>query len=213
MLETDADLVYCNMATLDRFGMRTFVSRPLPLSANTSREALLIGSYGADSTWLIKSEKLNNFFQYSYRSIDWATAMVNFPLMKVESVTEKLYLYRKHSNQMTSKSDYQLEAFNEIYPLWLKLNNSMNLPSLGLLDAATISFPQSGGEWSTEIQNWSVSLVSRINTLGEEESKRFEAIIGQRVFQSILRKGINTEIAKAQKYLRGFLNYQTRIHF
>ena len=213
MKEENADLVYCNMRTINRFGVRTLISRPIPLSADTATEALLVGSFGADSTWLLNFENLPNFFQFSYKSLDWATALVNFASINIRSVNENLYLYRQHSNQMTSKSEYFVQAFKEIYPLWRELNSQLNLPYLNQKDAATIAFPIGGGKWNLEIQNWSTAFIDRMNTYGEDQSERFEAILGQRVLQSVIKNGVHANFFHTQRLIKHFVSYQTKIQF
>lgn len=210
--EGELDLVFCQMETINSYGKKTRVSRPMPLTARTAREALLIGSYGADSTWLMKADCLIDFFQFSYQSIDWATALIKFPTIRVDAVQEKLYLYRKHSNQMTAKMNYSLDAFNEVYPLWLNLNNSMGLPELREVDAATISFPPVGRKWNAEVQNWTIALLDRISFLGNHEVRMYEAMFGQRALQSCTRNGVNCEVLLAKKYIHAFLGYQIRTH-
>ena len=209
--EGELDLVFCQMKTINSRGEKTRVSRPTPLTAKTATEALLIGSYGADSTWLIKSENLADFFQFSYQSIDWATALIKFPTIRVDCVQEKLYLYRKHSNQMTANTDYSLDAFNDIYPLWLNLNNSMGLPELSKVDAATISFPPVGRRWNSTLQNWTTAFLDRIEHLGNDELRMYEAMFGQRALQSFKHNGVNREFLLAKKYIHAFMEFQIRI--
>ncbi len=212
IIEEELDLVFCEMEAINKHGQKSRIARPTPLSANSAIEALLVGSYGADSTWLLKNEKLSGFFQFSYQSLDWATALINFPVMKIGSVEEALYLYRRHPKQMTSSSDYFLKAFDEIYPLWSNVNSHLALPRLSKEDAATIAFPPSGRKWNSEVQSWSIAFLNQISNLSRDESNRFEAILGQRAIQSIIGHGVNLEAFQTRKYIKSFFDFQTRIH-
>lgn len=212
IVDGEFDLVFCNMDRINSHGRKIRISRPTPQNANSAKEALLIGSYGADSTWLMRRETLTEFFQFSYQSVDWATALIKFPMIRVGSVTENLYLYRKHRYQMTFSSDYYLEAFNEIYPLWLNLNDSLSLPALSKEDAATISFPMMGSKWNSDVQKWTISFLDRIAPFGNHELARFEAILGQRALQSSFHNGATREVYHAKKYVKAFLDFQIKIH-
>lgn len=212
MIDEELDLVFCEMVAINKHGRKSRIARPTPLSANSAIEALLVGSYGADSTWLLKNEKLNGFFQFSYQSIDWATALIKFPKIKIGSVEEALYSYRRHPKQMTASAEYFSKAFDEIYPLWSNVNNHLALPRLSKEDAATIAFPPSGRKWNAEVQSWTVAYLNLITNLNKDQSKRFEAILGQRVVQSIIGHGVNLEVVQTRKYIKSFLEFQTRIH-
>lgn len=211
IIEEELDLVFCKMVAINKNGRKSRIARPTPDSANSAIEGLLVGSFGADSTWLLKTDNVNGFFQFSYQSLDWATALIKFPTMKVGSVDEALYSYRNHSNQMTSSTDYFSKAFDEIYPLWSNVNNHVTLPPLSKEDAATIAFPPSGRKWNSEVQSWSVAFLDRITNLNKDESKSFEAILGQRVLQSMIGHGLTFEAIQTRTYIKSFLDYQTRI--
>ena len=132
--------------------------------------------------------------------------------MKIGSVEEALYLYRRHPKQMTASADYFSKAFDEIYPLWSNVNNHLALPRLSKEDAATIAFPPSGRKWNAEVQSWTIAFLNLITNLNKDQSKRFEAILGQRVVQSIIGHGVNSEVVQTRKYIKSFLDFQTRIH-
>ncbi len=214
MIQEELDLVFCEMVVINKNGRKSRIARPTPHTANSTNEALLVGAYGADSTWLLKTDNLNGFFQYSYQSLDWATALIKFPTMKVGRVEEALYSYRNHPNQMTSSADYFSKAFDEIYPLWSNVNNRVSLPPLSKEDAATIAYPPSGRKWNSEVQSWTIAFldqITKLNRLNRDEPKNFEAILGQRVLQSIIGHGLTFEAIQTRKYIKSFFNYQTRI--
>jgi glycosyltransferase involved in cell wall biosynthesis len=209
--ESDADIVFCRMKKINPKGRFFRVSSVDPLISDLSTESLLLGSFGANSTWIIRQDKLKGFFQFSYQSLDWASALVGFPSMKVKGVDAQLYFYRKHEGQMTAKSEYNQTAFSEIYPLWAKLNAKLELPFLSQAEAAAIAFPSFGGKWTPLVQNWIECFLAQTVMKSGGNSTGYEAIIGQRMIQSILNDGIKLDFLKTQKYIWSYLYSQVKV--
>jgi hypothetical protein len=210
--ESDADIVFCRMKRINHNGRRSLVSPVAPLSSELITESLLLGSFGANSTWVIRQEKMNGFFQFSYQSLDWASALLGFPSMKVKGVNAELYKYRKHQGQMTASAEYTRTAFTEIYPLWTKLNTELELPFLSQTEAAAIAFPSFGGQWTPLVQKWVECFFAHVELKLSENPTGYEAIIGQRLIQAVINEGIKLDFIKSHKYIWKYLYSQVKVH-
>lgn len=111
--------------------MRKFskdVSKSLPSILGTfivndySSELLLLGSYGANATWLFEREwaTSNDVFLNRGDNSDWKSALRIFPKTKIVSINDELYYYRLHNLQTTKRTIYDnreleiaLEEFNQ----------------------------------------------------------------------------------------------------
>jgi glycosyltransferase involved in cell wall biosynthesis len=87
---------------------------------------LLLGSYGANASWCMRSEwwKKHSFFDHS-ESLDWRIALRAFPISKIEYLDIPLYYYRKHANQVTAKKDLTTEIMSATYLAWNDLAKSL----------------------------------------------------------------------------------------
>ena len=211
LIEENADLIYCGMRHVNKNGLKARLRKPVPSGSKYSKEALLLGSFGANSTWVMKSEILEGFFQFDYQAIDWASAITAFPRIRVSSVDEELYLYRSHSGQMTRKSSYVEKVFDQIYPLWLELNLKLGLPHLSKSDAATIAFPISGRKMSPEVMYWVEEFLARVDEFDEVQRLEFKQIIGQRFLQNLRFFGFSRTLLKNSNFVWKFIYFQTKI--
>ena len=124
---------------------------PFLLGINTSKVYhplfLILGSYGADATWLMRSDwwRQNAFFD-GYDCLDWRIALASFPKSEVFYCDQTLYFYRVHSDQSTNPkkrvSDLQLT-----YLLWRSLGIQYGLE--GLTEAVFYSM---AAPWATKPQ-------------------------------------------------------------
>jgi hypothetical protein len=118
--------------------MRKFskdVGRTLPSVLGTvgsieySPELLLLGSYGANATWLFSREWAitNNVFVNLGENSDWKSALRSFPNTKIVRIDEELYYYRLHNLQTTKKviSDHR-----ELQLFLRECNEKLGLPFL-----------------------------------------------------------------------------------
>ena len=88
---------------------------------------LLLGSYGADATWLMTAEwwQKNSFFDHEL-GLDWRIAMKSFFNSKIKYLDEVLYFYRRHESQ-SSKLDRTYRSYDSIYSTWKELCMSYDL--------------------------------------------------------------------------------------
>jgi glycosyltransferase involved in cell wall biosynthesis len=99
---------------------------------------LLLGSYGANASWCMRAEwwKRHSFFD-SKESLDWRIALQAFPISKIAYLDAPLYLYRKHSKQVTANKDLHTEIMSATYLAWNDLSKSIlkKCFTRGLFDA------------------------------------------------------------------------------
>jgi glycosyltransferase involved in cell wall biosynthesis len=118
---------------------------------------LLLGSYGANATWLGTRDFWSDVKFTSYHPADWIAGMMYFPTKKIVGISEKLYKYRKHKDQITASSDYNRSTFINLYPYWVKLAKQFRFDNLSINQAALIAAP-----WSTQ-SNESTNYDARIS--------------------------------------------------
>jgi glycosyltransferase involved in cell wall biosynthesis len=98
---------------------------------------LLLGSQGANSTWLVDNTKIDkkHWLILLTQSPDWEIAFSVLDQYKAFVIDEYLYFYRQHRNQLTRNSDYEMEHFQGIYPFWKHTCESNRLPILSVYEA------------------------------------------------------------------------------
>jgi glycosyltransferase involved in cell wall biosynthesis len=155
IVNTDADLSISGMWKFGKFS--TLPSHPGYLSVVSDFQLpLLLGSYGANSTWVFRSDSIFDLelFSGECKSIDWATALRIFSKLKVTVVKKRLYGYRQHGNQMTRDSLYKQSSFNEIYNEWSRINQIYGLPNLTVNEAMFVSTNEAKGVCTEETKEW-----------------------------------------------------------
>ena len=102
--------------------------------------SLLVGSYGADATWLF-SRKWSvdlNIFGDTKDISDWTTAMRVMRHARTFRLDENLYHYRIHPEQSTHS---QKSLPEEFYTSWVELNSYFDLPSLSIATINAVAAP------------------------------------------------------------------------
>jgi len=166
--------------------MRKFskdISRTLPSVLGTvgsieySPELLLLGSYGANATWLFSREWAitNNVFVNSGENSDWKSALRSFPNTKIVRIDEELYYYRLHNLQTTKRviSDHR-----ELQLSLRECNEKLGLPFLSETEhlvMAGIARPRIlRGEQQVSQERmrlWRDALIARLCVTAEERKE------------------------------------------
>jgi glycosyltransferase involved in cell wall biosynthesis len=166
----DAEIAYCKMQIIDNSGKKLFHYLQNVVEPSYFGYSLLFGSYGANSTWVIRRdafEKIN--FSRFEKSYDWAIGLKSLVDLRIVYVHDSLYFYRKHRNQMTQEIEYQDKSLTEIYPLWSEQNRRMGLPHLELADFEALVNPWKKSNLTKKCIEWLVHLRNRIAHTREKE--------------------------------------------
>jgi hypothetical protein len=89
---------------------------------------LLLGSYGANASWVMRRTWWdNNVFFDNDECLDWRIALKTFEDTKVDWNPEKLYMYRKHKNQVTDQNNLIQLRMDIVYKAWQSLADKYGL--------------------------------------------------------------------------------------
>ena len=187
MVANQTDLSICKMTKVDKNGKKKLLqSFELSLKDNFTLP-LLLGSFGANSTWVLKSKIVKDgFFIPEIQSLDWGTALSKFQTMKISYLDLNLYSYRSHNGQMTLTKDYQKSVETEIYPLWGALNSWYGLPILEENEFGACCYTYSTAYWSLEVSEWARALLKLIEFSSPREKSRVHLVFGLRILQSLV---------------------------
>ena len=137
---------------------------------------LLLGSYGANASWLFRRTWANDqeLFSSKLDTSDWTTALRVLPDTKISYLPEKLYFYRMHRNQITRTRP---EMHITLWETWSNLNAQLNLPKLSQHEIRILTLPKIARveKYLLEnIANWSgeFSRLIPINSGGEQLLRR-----------------------------------------
>ena len=142
---------------------------------------LALGAYGANATWLVRSDVWKEFDLENVHCLDWRIALKTFQALQIIYLPEAMYLYRKHSSQ----PNYSLMTDAEINEIFLSWSNF--LASYGIQNFNVYTFYFMATPWlrkriedlkSVESQ---VSQMTRfIHTLPSEIQNTFFYLIKRR---------------------------------
>lgn len=207
LIETGSSLNYCKIKNITADGK---FRRAKLGELNTPNKLLplLLGSYGANSSWVFTSELTRNssFMNTDELSIDWITALKMYPSIKTSFTAEYLYNYRRNPGQMTNLSIYKTKAFSEVYPHWKNLSDSLGLPELSLEEAQSVSTPTIGSRWNSRIANWIDAYLENASIEDSSNFSQYKICLGARQILShanvfnILRSDNKNHIHNYMRY-------------
>ena len=187
LVNTEADICNCLMIRIDKSG-RTAMLQPPDLSNNKNKVLpLLLGSYGANSTWVFKKELLEkkDLFNFDSDSLDWNSALMNFRSLKISTLSKGLYFYRYHDLQMTKSSRYYDVITDQLYPAWNALNKSFNLPILNKANFASVCFPPANSFWDVDVSAWAEELLNS-KSIDEKDRRAIKEVLGIRATKKLI---------------------------
>ena len=90
---------------------------------------LLLGSYGANASWCMRKDWwIKNSFFDSQECLDWRIALKSFDKTSISYISEPMYFYRKHRNQVTANRHIDRSRFDKVYNSWLEFALRCGLP-------------------------------------------------------------------------------------
>lgn len=187
LLQNNSDLSFCNMVKVNKEGKKKLIQHLNLSLENNHSLPLLLGSFGANSTWVLKSTVIRDgFFIPEVQSLDWGTALSKFQTTKISFLDLNLYFYRSHKGQMTQNKAYQTSVENEIYNLWSSLNSCYELPALKINEFGAVCYSHSTAHWGKEVSSWAKAVLKVSEFSSPREKYKVEVVIGLRALQSFL---------------------------
>lgn len=129
-------IVGCKLAKIDDQNYLK-LSAPQISGSVTNNMNLLLGSQGANSSWLIDNEKIDKklWMTLHTQAPDWEIAFSILAQETIFVINKYLYFYRQHQGQLTRDPNYELEHFQEIYSFWEMVSEQNRLPKLSVREA------------------------------------------------------------------------------
>ncbi len=146
---------------------------------------LLLGSYGADATWCMRSEWwIKNSFFDGEECLDWRIALHSFKNSSIKYLNETLYFYRKHALQVTATRVNNFQAMIPVYESWEVFARYLGVTALSY-DVFSIL----GTPWS---RNSSIDLPKMLKAIEQisDVAKRLDSRVAQNVSHLIQRRCI-----------------------
>ena len=143
---------------------------------------LLLGSYYSDASWMFDREiaLTHDFFSPNLDYSDWTLGMRILKECDVVYVSEKLYFYRMHKNQLTRQMEFDSDEF---YSAWRQLNKSFGLPSLSNSEIRVLAKPwllDSSVESLSNIEMWCGEFSKKNVGLNLRAAFKVKQVIGRR---------------------------------
>ena len=132
---------------------------------------LLLGSYGANASWVMRAEWWNqNAFFDNNECLDWRIALNSFNSSKIKMEPEPLYFYRKHPGQYTKTNNFLTKEMDPVYNAWVKFAEDYDLTATRSIfnTIATPWLNSEKAEWS-EFYPW-VDTFLRVATISAPDS-------------------------------------------
>jgi glycosyltransferase involved in cell wall biosynthesis len=124
------DLCFTKMSRINQFNQNLPFLFGSILSSDYDPIFLLLGSYGANATWLMTAEWWDkNCFFDSELGLDWRIAMKSFLHTDFIYLNEPLYYYRKHSLQ-SSRTERNYRNYDAIFRSWIALATELKLDGM-----------------------------------------------------------------------------------
>lgn len=156
---------------------------------------LLLGSYGANATWVMQSNwwKNNSFFD-NQECLDWRIALKSFSATKIHWNPEKLYSYRKHASQVTAKRELFDSRMDCVYDAWKHF-----AATIGLSNNTETIFNIIATPWlkkktaiPEEFRNWSSQLLQIAKETEADIYNNFLKLVRRRFLKLALSPNVST---------------------
>jgi glycosyltransferase involved in cell wall biosynthesis len=213
MQNHNLDVTYCALKQIDQNGKEFFFQAPIPIPQRDYRKQLLIGPFGANSSWVIRFSALKRLRPTDslFKARDWAMAINNFGELRVGMLRERLYHYRQHDLQITNSPTYIENYWAELYPVWNEMNKSYGLPSLNEADSRSLTVPRYAiSNDSRVLLKWQESFTLSIKSECRLTYNSYLSVLNFRNLQRNLSTNESTGLFRLSTYLYLvlFLKYQ-----
>jgi glycosyltransferase involved in cell wall biosynthesis len=169
---------------------------------------LLLGSYGANASWMFSKKWWDKsaFFD-SYSALDWRIALQSFGKSKISYITEPLYTYRVHSNQIT-KSPKAFKDADIVFEAWRKFERNFvgSNFSRNIFEIFAVPFANYEVADFDELVRWTDEILINLKYLSPAQRSLFESLLERR-FLLLLRNPRNRNIKSLIKGLSSFRDF------
>jgi glycosyltransferase involved in cell wall biosynthesis len=122
---------------------------------------LALGSYGANATWCVRKTWWDKFVYFdSDECLDWRIALTSFCSSNIGFISEPLYFYRKHSDQVTNNYNPSKTKMEVIYKAW-----STFIASIGIEAAEYSTFSVLATPWDSNA--YKINIKELVKTIGQ----------------------------------------------
>jgi hypothetical protein len=184
-----SDVSISGMQRISGEGHRTASITGFGLKSIFDARVLLLGPKGADATWCMHSNWwIKNAFFDDKPALDWRIALQAFPTSQVTLLNTVHYLYRRHVDQVTHKSQSQ-GVFAEISLSWHRLAKSYSLPPVSNETASFFSQPWILPKHPVNMQEvieWAQAMLKSLSS--QTLRSEFERILERRFSLALIGK-------------------------
>jgi hypothetical protein len=160
---------------------------------------LLLGSYGANATWLMQNEwwQKNAFFD-SNECLDWRIALRHFAATDICYIKQDLYKYRKHANQVTSRKNISQERMLPVYNEWRRLCLSLDIEenSYDMFSAIATPWNVQGSLELNDLLKLTNQIIEKFTIYAEENLPDAKKIIDRRFLFQVRNQKFSSQHAK-----------------
>jgi len=142
-LSSDYDISICEIEKINDRGKIIRSANSFPSYRTYDPSWLLFGPYGADGTWVAKTDWwLRNVNMPLGPFHDWELALKVLPVSRVVALNESLIFYRMHSSQTSRTFDLKsITALQSFYQTWTRVNENYGLPILDFSNMLAVTQP------------------------------------------------------------------------
>jgi len=107
---------------------------------------LALGSYGANATWCVRKTWWDKFIYFDTdECLDWRIALTSFRSSDIGFISEPLYFYRKHSDQVTVHHNFSQTKMEIVYKAWTTFITSIGIEPTNYSTFSLLATP-----WNTK---------------------------------------------------------------
>lgn len=108
---------------------------------------LSLGAYGANASWCVRKTWWDKFIYFDNdECLDWRIALTSFCSTSIGFISEPLYFYRKHSDQVTNQYNLSRSQMDVVYRAWIKF-----ITSIGIEPTAYSTFSALATPWNNNV--------------------------------------------------------------
>ena len=122
------DISIVNLARINEQGRRNQSIMGEITSTAYNPIYLSLGAYGANASWCVRKTWWDKFIYFDNNEcLDWRIAFTSFCSTSIGFISEPLYFYRKHSDQVTKRYNLSRSQMDVVYKAWINFITSFGI--------------------------------------------------------------------------------------